>query len=92
MRHFNLLQRLTDAADLSMEPLPGLPVVEIVGFGRVLIENHQGVREYGPDRIQIKVPCGLVCVLGDRLQLMKMSGTLLLIQGEIRCVELTEGG
>ena len=41
-----ILQRLADGADLSAEPLPGQPIVEIAGDRRVLIENHFGVKEY----------------------------------------------
>ncbi len=33
------------------ELLPGMPLIEITGAGRVLIENHGGVTEYETDRI-----------------------------------------
>ena len=46
-----ILQRLADGADLSAEPLPGQPIVEIAGDRRVLIENHFGVKEYSREKI-----------------------------------------
>ena len=36
----NLLRRLAEQTSLGGQPLPGLPIVEIAGDGRVLVENH----------------------------------------------------
>ena len=60
-----------------------LPVVELVGQGRLLIENHQGVLSYAPNEIGIKVSYGSVFVAGKDLQLMEMSRVKLVICGRI---------
>ena len=43
MQKRNWMQMLADGADLPAEPLPGVPVVEVAGENRVLIERHAGV-------------------------------------------------
>ena len=60
-----------------------LPIVELVGQGRLLIENHQGVLSYSPNEIKIKVSYGCVIVAGSSLQLMEMSRVKLAICGRI---------
>lgn len=91
MRRKNLLMYLTEKADLPMEPVPGVPVVEIGDDCRVLIENHQGVTEYGTERMQIKVRYGQVRILGEKLTLISMEGQQLVIKGKIHSVELIRG-
>ncbi len=80
------LDRLTEDADLTAQPLPGQPIVEIAGDRRVLIENHFGVKEYGTQRITVKVKYGCVCICGEHLELMRMTREQLVICGRIDCV------
>ena len=87
-----ILQRLADGADLSAEPLPGQPIVEIAGDRRVLIENHFGVKEYSREKIGVKVKYGLVCVCGCNLELVRMTKEQLLISGRIDAVTLIRRG
>ncbi len=77
-----------DRLDLPGEPMPGQPVVEIAGTGRVLIEHHGGVTEYGCSRIRVKVGYGAVCVCGTDLELKRMTKDQLVIGGIIDCVSL----
>ena len=86
------LQRLADGADLTTEPLPGQPIVEIAGDRRVLIENHFGVKEYSRERISVKVKYGLVSVCGCGLELMRMTKEQLIICGRIDGVTLQRRG
>lgn len=86
------VQRLADEADLYAEPLPGLPVVELAGDRRVLIERHGGVTEYSEERICVKVRYGQVCVCGCGLELTQMTRQQLVISGRIDCVQLHRRG
>lgn len=88
----NWAQRLADGADLSSEPLPGVPVVELAGERRVLIERHGGVTEYSGERICVKVRYGQVCVCGCGLELTRMTREQLVISGRIDCVQLVRRG
>ena len=88
MERRNWMQKLADEADLPGELLPGVPVVEVAGEHRVLIERHEGVTEYSRERICVKVRYGLVCVCGCGLELTRMTREQLVISGQIDCVQL----
>lgn len=84
----SLLQRLAEGADLPGEPLPGQPIAEIAGDRRVLIENHQGVKEYTREKICVKVKYGMLTVCGCGLELACMTREQLIISGRIDCITL----
>ena len=88
MQNINWMQRLADGVDLSGEPLPYMPVVEIAGNRRVLIEYHRGVTEYSRERICVKVSYGIVTICGNGLELTQMTREQLIISGNIDCVQL----
>ncbi len=83
------VQRITEAADLHGEPLPGVPLVELAGENRVLIECHCGVTEYSRERIGVKVKYGQVCVCGSGLELSVMTKERLVISGRIDGIQLS---
>ena len=82
--------KITDLADLSEECSSILPLIEIAGNQRVLIEHHKGVVEDGRERIIVQVKKGSVAVLGDNLELSKMTNHQLIISGYIHSVELEQ--
>ena len=86
--HTHWLERLRDQADLSGETGLGLPLVELAGDRRVLIEHHQGVTRYGREKICVKVKYGIVAVNGCGLELTCMTRQQLIIAGRIDSVEL----
>ena len=61
-RRRGFLERLAEGADLPGEAMPGQPLVELAGDRRVLIENHNGVTEYGRERISVRVRYGQLVV------------------------------
>ena len=85
------VENIVDAADLQDEPIPGMPLVEIAGDGRVLIESHKGVVEYGSNMIRVKVKYGHVCICGSGLELRRMTRGQLIICGRIDAVQLIRG-
>ena len=88
MRGRNWTDRIGAAADLQDECVPGLPLIEIAGNIRVLIEHHCGVTEYGTQRIVVQTKGNLVSVEGDGLELTKMTASELIITGTIHSVSL----
>lgn len=84
----NLLERMTFAADLPGESIPGTPLVELAGNRRVLIEHHHGVTEYGCGEIRVKVSYGQVCICGSGLELARMTKEQLVITGSIDAITL----
>ena len=88
MRERNWANRFADATDLQDTSLPGLPLIEIAGNIRVLMEHHCGVKEYGRQRIVIQTKDNLVAVEGDGLELTKMTPQQLIVSGTIHSVTL----
>lgn len=88
----NFLDQLSAAADLRDEAIPGLPLIEIMGDQRVIIEHHCGVTEYGCNQICVKVKQGTVSVIGSKLELALMTKEQLIITGCIEGVKLTRRG
>lgn len=84
----HLTERLADGADLSGEVMPGVPVVELAGDRRVLIERHGGVTQYSCEKICVKVRYGQVTVNGCDLELASMTRDQLVITGRINSVQL----
>ena len=85
-KHF--LELIAAAADLQGEPIPGLPLVEIAGDKRVLIEHHCGVTQYGRCRISVRVKYGAIVIVGTGLELTRMTGQQLIVTGRIEFVQL----
>lgn len=91
-RGHNFLDRLAEEADLSYEPVPGQPIMELAGDHRVLIENHLGVKAYSREKIVVKVAFGLLSVCGCGLELMRMTREQLVICGRIDGIMLQRRG
>lgn len=84
-------QRLRDMWDRESEEMSLLPVVELCGDHRLLIENHHGVVQYGPEKICVRVGFGVIAVSGLRLRLCRMQPQQLVITGRIESIELNRG-
>lgn len=67
-------------------------IIEIVGQGRVLIENHRGVVAYGNEKILVNVKFGCVSICGENLTLIHMTKDQLIIRGVIHAVALQRRG
>ena len=75
-----------------MSRISGVTLVEITGDSRVLIERHQGVLEYEPEKICVKATYGCVMIYGERLHLMQMTNSILVICGNIQSVSMQRRG
>ena len=73
------------------ETMNKLPLVEVAGHNRVLIENHQGVIGYSSEEIQIKVCYGKIALTGYKLNFAQINREQLVITGEIRGITLYRG-
>lgn len=86
------IERLAETADLQGEAFPGQPLIEVYGERRVLIEHHNGVTEYGREKIQVKVRYGYLCICGRCLELAQMTADQLVITGHIDTVSIIRRG
>lgn len=81
-------ERLPMKMDLHGELMPGQLLVEVFGFGRVLVENHCGVIKYEAGEICVKSKLGILHITGNQMQLARMTREQLIITGDIECVKL----
>jgi len=63
-----------------------LPLIEICGYKRVLIENHFGIAMYSSQEIIIKVCFGCIQVLGCGLVIKKFCKEKIVISGDIDAI------
>ena len=83
-----LWEQFSHVADLPDEVFPGQTLIEIVGDQRILIEHHKGVKEYGHERICVRVNFGILQIHGKSLHLRCMTRTQLVICGCIQDISL----
>lgn len=87
----NIVTQLQRSASITGTTLPGVPLLELSGDQRILIENHCGITCYSHREIRIKVKFGQICVSGCNLELMHMSATQLVITGNIAAINIIRG-
>ncbi len=67
----------------------GLPRLELEGDRWLLIEDHRGLLEYGPERVRLSAGGLTVTVEGSGLELAALETDALALRGCIARVELT---
>jgi sporulation protein YqfC len=87
----SILDRVIRNSELGAQPLPAVPLVEVMGFTRILIENHKCISSYSTQEIIIRVKSGLITVEGLNLHLAHMSSERLIITGSIQKIQLLSG-
>ena len=83
-----VVNRLTGMLNMSAQPLPGIPIVELCADKRVLIENHGGVIGYENEKICVAVTYGKITVSGAGLKICYMSRQQLIIAGKIDGIQI----
>lgn len=87
-RHENTWHRIVKKTESVGYPLPGVPLVELAGDGRVLIENHHGVTELTKQMVCVRVKYGSVIICGNALEISFMSKQLMIIKGQIDMIRV----
>ena len=83
----NLLEITAQALDLPGDVIAGLSRVMITGNSELLIENHRGILEYGPEEIDVNCDKMIIKVRGGQLRLKSMNAQEMMLAGVIRSVE-----
>ena len=87
----NIWQSAALKFDLSGEPVPGMPLVEIYGKCRVLIENHNSIKRYTNCEISVCTKLGDFSITGRNLEITSMTKNRLVIFGAIESVLMSSG-
>ncbi len=78
---------LAQMAEKKTGLLHKVPLVELAGRNRVLIENHMGVLAYSLEEIYVKVTYGKIVITGKNLHLLQLNGEQLVISGSIDTIQ-----
>lgn len=73
------------------ELFPIVPIVELAGSHRILVENHLGVTQYSTEKIGIKMKYGEMQICGCGLTLEHMTRVKLIVTGRIDGICLLRG-
>lgn len=84
-RQIGLIGKLFQQADLT-DISKNIPLTEVAGNSRVLVENHQCIMQYTTRCICVKVKFGCIKILGNKLNLAKMTSTQVVINGDIESI------
>lgn len=84
----NLAGRAAARFDIPEEAATDVPRITISGGGRVLIEGHRGLLEYGEERIAAAGAGCTILIKGEHLRMRAMSGRELVVTGRLWSVEL----
>ena len=88
MEKREILERFS-GAEQSMNVVPVLPLIELLGDRRLLVENHRGILLYGRDEIEVKLTIGTLCVVGCGLCIAYMSKHRLVINGTVKSLSIS---
>lgn len=86
-----MLRLLTERVGLYGESLPGIPLLELSGDDRVLIENHICVSGYSQGEISVRVSYGCIRIVGRSLVLACVGKEQLVIHGKVDSVTVERG-
>lgn len=84
-------RRLPELFGIPDQTLPGVPIIEIFGDSRVLIEGHCVVTQYSGSQIALRNGRGTICVSGCDLCMAELSRTQLIITGRIEGISIAKG-
>lgn len=75
----------------SLESGVGMPLIEVVGDRRILVERHKGVLGYDDKKVCVRLSFGMLQICGCGLKIVHMTKVQLVICGQIQAVILQRG-
>ena len=82
-----LKQGFTNIFELPKEITLNLPLVTIIGNDELNIENYKGIIEYTDDIIRINTTCGVIKIIGRKLEIKQITAESMKISGVINNFE-----
>ena len=89
--NMSFIERVSDVLEVPGEAM-GLPLVTVVGDGRVHIENHRGLLLCGEDKITVECRGMEISVEGEKLEMVVLTEHELLIRGRVGEVRMERKG
>jgi sporulation protein YqfC len=81
------LQSLAGYLEIPQDIVMDLPRITMLGNKQLLVENHNGIIEYTPSLVRIKLNCGELFILGEMLILGNLQAEQILVEGVVQEVK-----
>jgi len=82
-----LLQNLASVLELPEDVVLDLTRITIVGNTQLLMENHQGILAYEPERVCIRTKQGETVITGGDLKIDSLFASEIVITGSIEAIQ-----
>ena len=83
--------KLPELLALPDQALPGVPIIEVYGDRRVLVEGRCAVIRYDSECVQLRNSYGCVSVVGCGLQMTELTYNRMIITGTICNISISRG-
>ena len=87
-----LISKLSGAVGLHSESILGMPVLELCGDDRILVENIRQVISFDENQIYVSVEFGFLCLEGECLLLDYLGENRILVKGKIATITVQRNG
>lgn len=74
---------LTNNLDLPSSVIFDIPLITVIGNGKINIENFKNILEYSSSTIKILTSCGILKIEGKNLFLKELSKEKIFVKGKI---------
>lgn len=78
------------AADITMLPTDVVlktPKITIVGMNEITIENHNGIRKFHTEFVEINSKVGVIKVRGDNFEILYIGTHTIILSGVFKTIE-----
>ncbi len=79
--------RLDEILSIPDEVSTNIPKITVLGFEKVLIENHKGILEYQDFFVRLNTYIGIININGFNLKLDDMTKDDLMVTGKIDSID-----
>lgn len=83
-------RKIEEIFDIPTELSTDNPKITIIGFEKVLIENHKGILEYQDYFVRLNTFIGIININGFNLNLEEMNNDDLIITGKIDGIDFED--
>ncbi|MBP2638132.1 MAG: sporulation protein YqfC [Firmicutes bacterium] len=87
LRRRGKLQSLAGYLEIPQDIVMDLPRITMLGNKQLLVENHNGIIEYTPSLVRIKLNTGELFILGEMLVLGNLQAEQILVEGVVQEVK-----
>lgn len=83
----NNKKRVARASKLPEDVVLGIPIIEILGYSEMRIENYRGLIEYTDQLVRVQTKIGQIRITGKHLQVDSYTNDDMKITGKIMNIE-----